>query len=74
MDEHIRLVGSTKIAFNSRAKSYSQWQTAEQSLIKKKETLEKLKSTSRIRTDRIENAQAEVSEVLFENPKSYRAG
>ena len=63
IEEHIRLIGSTKIAFNSRAKAYSTWQTCETQLVKKTENWEKLKSTQRIRTDKVEAAQAEVSEV-----------
>ena len=65
IEEHIRLVGSTKIAFNSRAKAYSQWQALEGQLVKKTENLERIKLTQRLRTDKIEAAVLEVKEVSF---------
>ena len=65
IDEHERFIGSTKIAFNARAKFLNVFQSAEATKNKKQETLEKLESTMRVRTDKIELAQSELSSVNF---------
>ena len=65
IDEHERFIGSVKIAFNARAKLYSVYQSAEAQKIKKSEILSRLESTMRIRTDKIEMAQSELSFVSF---------
>ena len=64
IDEHERFIGSAKIAFNARAKVYSIFQSAEALKNKKQEMLEKLTTTMRVRTDKIEMAQTELSSVI----------
>jgi sorting nexin-1/2 len=64
IDEHERFIGSAKIAFNARAKAYSAYQSAENQRNKKQEIVEKLESTMRVRTDKIEMANSELSSVI----------
>jgi hypothetical protein len=64
-DENLRQIGSIRIAFNSRAKIYSQWQDTETLVVKKSEQLDKLKATSRIRTDKVESLTAELEDVCL---------
>jgi hypothetical protein len=65
IDEHERFIGSAKLAFNARAKAYSAYQFAEIQKNKKQDILEKLESTMRVRTDKIEMAHSELSSVII---------
>ncbi|KAI8855171.1 Vps5 C terminal like-domain-containing protein [Chytridium lagenaria] len=63
VDEHIRIISSIKNAFNSRLKTYQTWQTAESNFIRKKELLDRIKSTAKVRSDKISVGSAEVTEL-----------
>ncbi|KAJ3297823.1 Vacuolar protein sorting-associated protein 5 [Borealophlyctis nickersoniae] len=62
VDEYIRVIGSIRIAFNSRAQAYGSWQATEANLQKKRDALEKLKTASRTRSDKIAAMSAEIEE------------
>ncbi|KAK2850597.1 hypothetical protein FQN49_005507 [Arthroderma sp. PD_2] len=62
MDEYIRLIGSVKMAFTQRQKSYHSWHAAESDMQKKKNTRDKLLRQGKSQQDRLNQAHAEVSD------------
>lgn len=62
MDEYIRLIGSVKMAFTQRQKSYHSWHAAESDLQKKKNTRDKLLRQGKSQQDRLNQAHAEVAD------------
>ncbi|KAM5431959.1 Vacuolar protein sorting-associated protein vps5 [Microsporum canis] len=62
MDEYIRLIGSVKMAFTQRQKSYHSWHAAESDLQKKKNTRDKLLRQGKTQQDRLNQAHAEVAD------------
>ncbi|KAF2399525.1 Vps5-domain-containing protein [Trichodelitschia bisporula] len=62
IDEYIRLIGSCKMAFGMRQKSYQAWQAAQAELVKKRTTQEKLQKQGRTQQDRLGQLSAEVSD------------
>ncbi|KAJ3047655.1 Vacuolar protein sorting-associated protein 5 [Rhizophlyctis rosea] len=61
-EDYVRIIGSIRIAFASRAKYHRIWQLAEGNLQKKNDTLEKLRSASRTRSDKIAAMGTEIEE------------
>lgn len=61
VDEHVRIVGSIKLAFASRLKVYSNWQNAESAWLKKKESIDKIRASAKIRLDKISLGEAEMA-------------
>ncbi|KAF3491829.1 Methylthioribulose-1-phosphate dehydratase MDE1 [Arthroderma uncinatum] len=62
MDEYIRLIGSVKMAFTQRQKSYHSWHAAESDMQKKKNTRDKLLRQGKSQQDRLNQAHAEVAD------------
>jgi sorting nexin-1/2 len=62
IDEYIRMVGSCKMAFGMREKSYNAWHNAENELNKKKATQDKLLRQGRSQQDRLVQLEAEVAD------------
>ncbi|CAO3677392.1 unnamed protein product [Umbelopsis vinacea] len=62
IDEYIRLIGSIKLAFNSRAKTYQIYQTSASDLAKRKAAYEKLKVQPKTRQDKLVQAEQEIAE------------
>jgi len=62
IDEYIRLIGSIKVAFNSRAKTYQIYQTAASDLAKRKAAYEKLKVQPKTRQDKLTQSEQEIAE------------
>ncbi|KAK2738751.1 Vacuolar protein sorting-associated protein 5 [Myotisia sp. PD_48] len=62
IDEYIRLIGSVKMAFTQRQKSYHSWHAAESELQKKKNTKDKLLRQGKSQQDRLNQSQAEVAD------------
>lgn len=62
IDEYIRLIGSVKMAFTQRQKSYHSWHLAESELQKRKTTQEKLLRSGKSQQDRLNQMQADVAE------------
>ncbi|KIW02663.1 uncharacterized protein PV09_06100 [Verruconis gallopava] len=62
IDEYIRLIGSCKMAFQMRQKSYHSWHSAEAELAKRKAAQDKLLRQGRSQQDRINQVQAEVAD------------
>jgi sorting nexin-1/2 len=62
IDEYIRMIGSCKMAFGMREKSYYAWHAAEADLQKKKSTQDKLLRQGRSQTDRLNQISAEVAD------------
>jgi hypothetical protein len=62
IDEYIRMIGSCKMAFTMREKSYYSWHAAEADLAKKKSNQDKLMRQGRSQTDRLNQLSAEVSD------------
>jgi sorting nexin-1/2 len=65
IDEYIRLIGSIKVAFNSRAKAYQIYQTAASDLAKKKAAYEKLKVQPKTRQDKLSQSEQEITMVCI---------
>ncbi|KAH8554393.1 Vps5 C terminal like-domain-containing protein [Umbelopsis sp. PMI_123] len=61
IDEYIRLIGSIKVAFNSRAKAYQVYQNAASDLSKKKAAYEKLKVQPKTRHDKLTQSEQEIA-------------
>ncbi|KAJ3046011.1 Vacuolar protein sorting-associated protein 5 [Rhizophlyctis rosea] len=61
-EDYVRIIGSIRNAFASRAKYYGLLQLAETNLQKKNDALEKLRSASRTRSDKIAVVQTEIEE------------
>lgn len=62
LDEYIRMIGSCKMAFGMREKSYYGWHQVEADLQKKKSTQDKLLRQGRTQTDRLNQLSAEVAD------------
>ncbi|KAK8160541.1 vacuolar protein sorting-associated protein-like protein vps5 [Phyllosticta citrichinensis] len=62
IDEYIRLVGSVKMAFQQRQKSYHAWHVAESELQKRRATQEKLLRQGRSQQDRLNQLSADVAD------------
>lgn len=62
IDEYIRLIGSVKMAFQQRQKSYHTWHTAEAELAKRKSTQDKLMRSGKSQQDRLNQLQADVAD------------
>ncbi|KAJ3416832.1 Vacuolar protein sorting-associated protein 5 [Chytridiales sp. JEL 0842] len=73
VDEYIRIIGSVKLAFSGRVKSYQAWQTLETNCLRKKELLEKLRVSSKIRSDKISLGETELKELEQQMQDSKRA-
>lgn len=59
-DEYNRLMGSVISAFNSRAKAYQVWQSAEQHLVKLRISLEKTKLSSKTKPEKVSQLEADI--------------
>ncbi|RUS27806.1 Vps5 C terminal like-domain-containing protein [Jimgerdemannia flammicorona] len=62
VDEYIRIIGSIKIAFGARTKSYQVWQNADYDLQRKRANLEKARVQGKTRQDRLAQMQQEITE------------
>lgn len=62
VDEYIRLIGSIKMAFSMREKSYHTWHAAEQELQKRRSTQDKLMRSGRTQQDKLNQLQADVAD------------
>lgn len=62
IDEYIRLIGSIKMAFNQRQKSFHAWHTAEAELSKRRATQDKVLKSGKTQQDRLNQLQADVGE------------
>jgi sorting nexin-1/2 len=62
IDEYIRMIGSCKMAFTMREKSYYSWHAAEADLAKKRSNQDKLMRQGRSQQDRLNQLSAEVSD------------
>ncbi|KAI9309169.1 Vps5 C terminal like-domain-containing protein [Cunninghamella echinulata] len=63
IDEYIRIIGSIKLAFNARIRSYQTYQQAEFELQKKIGAHDKLKSQQKVKSERLAAAQQEITEM-----------
>ncbi|KAI5450843.1 Vacuolar protein sorting-associated protein vps5 [Naganishia albida] len=61
-DEYVRWIGSVRLAFASRIKSYFTWQSAEADARRLKMQHEKLRRSGKIAHDRVQPALAEIAE------------
>ena len=62
VDEYIRLIGSIKMAFSQRQKSFHAWHSADSELAKRKAQQEKTLRSGRTQQDRLNQLQADVVE------------
>ena len=62
VEEHIRIVGSVKVAYNARLKAHSNLLNAEALRSKRLDNLNKLEASSKLRTDKIAMAKQEILE------------
>ncbi|EEP75770.1 conserved hypothetical protein [Uncinocarpus reesii 1704] len=62
IDEYIRLIGSVKMAFNQRQKSFQSWHTAESELQKRRNAQDKLLRQGKSQQDRLNQANADVAD------------
>ncbi|RHZ79077.1 hypothetical protein Glove_152g101 [Diversispora epigaea] len=62
IDEYIRLIGSIKVAFNSRSKVYQTWKNAIHDLQKKKANYEKTKTQGKLTQERLSFLLAQLAE------------
>ena len=62
VDEYIRLIGSIKMAFNQRQKSFHTWHSAEAELSKRRTTQDKVLKSGKTQQDRLNQLQADVGE------------
>lgn len=62
IDEYIRLIGSVKMAFSQRQKSFHNWHTAESELQKRKSSQDKLLRQGKSQQDRLNQAAADVAD------------
>ncbi|KAF8251667.1 Vps5-domain-containing protein [Wilcoxina mikolae CBS 423.85] len=76
VDEYIRIIGSIKLAFQQRQKAYHSCHAAENELVKRRTTFEKLQRQGKTQQDRLTQLSAEVADserklhqarVLFED-------
>ncbi|KAI1913242.1 Vacuolar protein sorting-associated protein vps5 [Ophidiomyces ophidiicola] len=62
IDEYIRLIGSVKMAFSQRQKSFQSWHTAESELQKRRNVQDKLLRQGKSQQDRLNQANADVAD------------
>ena len=62
VDEYIRLIGSIKMAFAQRQKSFHSWHNAEAELSKRRSTQEKVLRSGKTQQDRLNQLQADVGD------------
>ncbi|KAK2797217.1 Vacuolar protein sorting-associated protein 5 [Onygenales sp. PD_10] len=62
IDEYIRLIGSVKMAFTQRQKSFHTWHAAESELQKRKNAQDKLLRQGKSQQDRLNQAGADVAD------------
>ncbi|WEW57666.1 Vacuolar protein sorting-associated protein vps5 [Emydomyces testavorans] len=62
IDEYIRLIGSVKMAFNQRQKSFQSWHNAESELQKRRNAQDKLLRQGKSQQDRLNQANADVAD------------
>ncbi|PGH11649.1 hypothetical protein AJ79_04789 [Helicocarpus griseus UAMH5409] len=62
IDEYIRLIGSVKMAFTQRQKSFHNWHAAENELQKRKHSQDKLLRQGKSQQDRLNQAAADVAD------------
>lgn len=62
IDEYIRIIGSIKLAFQQRQKAFQNCHAAEQELIKRKQTFDKLQRQGKTQQDRLTQLNAEVGD------------
>lgn len=62
VDEYIRLIGSVKMAFSQRQKSFHNWHAAESELQKRKNSQDKLLRQGKSQQDRLNQAAADVAD------------
>lgn len=62
VDEYIRLIGSIKMAFAQRQKSFHSWHNAEAELSKRRSTQEKILRSGKTQQDRLNQLQADVGD------------
>lgn len=62
IDEYIRLIGSIKLALNSREKAYHAWHSAESEHQKRRATQDKLLRQGKTQQDRLNQMNADVSD------------
>lgn len=62
IDEYIRLIGSIKLAFSSREKSFHSWHSAESELQKRRTTQDKLLRQGKTQQDRLNQMNADVAD------------
>jgi sorting nexin-1/2 len=60
IDEYIRLIGSIKLAFESRQKAFYSWQTADSEMQKRKANQDKLLRQGKTQQDRLNQLNADV--------------
>ncbi|KAJ3142582.1 Ethanolamine-phosphate cytidylyltransferase [Irineochytrium annulatum] len=63
VDEYIRVIGSIKNAFNARLKAYQNYQIADSNCQRKRDTVDRLKSASKTRSDKISVGMGEIAEL-----------
>ncbi|KAH7921295.1 Vps5-domain-containing protein [Leucogyrophana mollusca] len=61
-DEYSRLINSVRLAFNSRIRTYTAWQSADADARRVKQTHERARAQGRIPTDRLGHAVSQISE------------
>ncbi|KAI9823919.1 MAG: Vacuolar protein sorting-associated protein 5 [Thelocarpon impressellum] len=62
VDEYIRLIGSIKQSFAQRQKAFHSWQTADNEMIKRKATQDKLQRQGKTQQDRLNQLSADVAD------------
>ncbi|KAI5795710.1 Vps5 C terminal like-domain-containing protein [Geopyxis carbonaria] len=62
VDEYIRIIGSIKLAFTQRQKAYHSCHIAENELVKRRSTFEKLQRQGKTQQDRLTQLSAEVAD------------
>ncbi|KAL2912104.1 Vacuolar protein sorting-associated protein vps5 [Polyrhizophydium stewartii] len=73
VEEHIRIIGSVKVAYSMRLKAYASFTTAEANLSKRLDALAKLEGSSKIRSDKIAVAKLELKEAEAQVEDSSKA-
>eukprot|EP00842_Homolaphlyctis_polyrhiza_P005729 jgi/Hompol1/6157/HPOL_002194-RA len=60
VEEHIRIIGSVKVAYASRIKAFTSLSAAEATQAKRADALTKLESVGKVRADKVAQAKAEL--------------
>lgn len=61
-DEYSRLINSVRMAFNSRMRTYTAWQSADSDVRRVKQNHERLRAQGRLPTDRMSHTVSQISE------------